>query len=180
MVQPAAIDRWAENAVKRVLPSVFQACLCGVIASRKFMEAPDDKKANWRPNDSIRDFSGELEHDFQSFHRELTRFAELAIGLKDHYAPEGEAFYRGMVRDRMKALLDEMMLTNNENSTLREFFGSKRDTLLRPMTSLRDVDQAGTIRLARKDERGSPLYPEDVRHVMALIRRGYAEEGDYE
>jgi hypothetical protein len=34
--------------------------------------------------------------------------------------------------------------------------------------------------LARKDETGAPLFPEDVRQVMALIRRGYAEEGDYE
>jgi len=180
MVQPAAIDRWAENAVRRVLPSIFQACVCGVVATRKFLDAPDDKKANWRPNDSIQDFADELERDFKSFHRELTRFAELAIGLKDHYAPEGEGFYRGMVSDRMKNLLDEMMLKGNKNSTLSEFFRGKRDTLLKPMTSLRDVDQAGTIRLARKDEGGAPMYPEDVRHVMALIRRGYAEEGDYE
>lgn len=45
-----------------------------------------------------------------------------------------------MVSERMKNLLEEMMSTGTENSMLSEFFRGKRDTLLQPMTSLRDVD----------------------------------------
>lgn len=180
MVQPAAIDRWAENAVKRALPSVLQACLCGVIAARNFLEADDDEKQRWRPNEAINDFLGAMERDFKPFAQQITTFAELAIGLRDHYAPEGEQFYRALVRSRIKDLLEEMMLRSNRDSTLKAFFEDKRDTLTKPMTSLRDVDQGGTIRLARKDDRGTYLVSEDVREIMALIRNGYAEEGDAE
>ncbi len=47
------------------------------------------------------------------------------------------------------------------------------------MTSLRDVDEAGLIRAARKVSANRPLIAEDVLTVMDLIRHGVAvsEEG---
>ena len=39
MVQPASIDRWAQKAVERVFPSVFQAYFCGVLSSSALLIA---------------------------------------------------------------------------------------------------------------------------------------------
>ncbi|HFT4729690.1 TPA: hypothetical protein ACHT13_001435, partial [Pseudomonas aeruginosa] len=62
----------------------------------------------------------------------------------------------------------------------RDYFNQFTNSLQKPMTSLRDVDQAGQIRLAKKGERGGTLDRAHVRNVMAFIRRGYAESGDNE
>lgn len=52
MVQPAAIDRWAEKAVERVYPSILQAYITGVVPSRKLIELDEDKKEH-TPNFSF-------------------------------------------------------------------------------------------------------------------------------
>lgn len=180
MVQPAAIDRWAEKAIQRVIPSLFQACLCGVIAMREFARAGDTQKQSWRPNEEIRDFLSDFQQDRKKFIDQVTDFISLAIGLKDGFAPQGEEYYQDIIRVRVRRLLDSMAEQQNQNSSLRTFFGQFTDTLSKPMTSLRDVDQAGRIRLARKDDRGHRLDAQEVHDVMALIRHGYAESGDEE
>jgi len=178
MVQPAAIDRWAEKAVQRVIPSIFQACLCGVFATRAFVRADDDKKTNWHSNEFIRDFIAQYQNDKVGFSQALTEFLELAIGLKDDYAPQGKEYYQVILRARIRQMLENMAERQNEPSSLSTFFRQFTDTLQKPMTSLRDVDQAGRIRLARRDDRGNRLKDEDVREVMALVRHGFAEAGD--
>lgn len=178
MVQPAAIDRWAEKAVQRVIPSLFQAYICGVLASREFMRADNDKKANWKSNEAIRDFISQYQADPVSFVDQLSDFLSLAIGLRDDYAPQGKDYYHAQLKTRIRQLLETMAQKQNEPSTLLTFFKQFTDTLQKPMTSLRDVDQAGHIRLARRDDRGNRLSDEDVRDVMALVRHGVAEAGE--
>ncbi len=49
----------------------------------------------------------------------------------------------------------------------------------RPMTSLRDVDEAGTIYFGHRDLNGRHgLEDGTVRRVMKFIRRGVAEGSD--
>ncbi|MUI52282.1 helicase-related protein, partial [Pseudomonas aeruginosa] len=45
MVQPAAIDRWAERAVERVFPSLLQAYLLGVVPSCELIRLPEADKS---------------------------------------------------------------------------------------------------------------------------------------
>lgn len=178
MVQPAAIDRWAEKAIQRVIPSLFQACVCGVFASREFMRAEDDNKTSWKSNEAIRDFISQYQADPVTFVNQLTEFLALAIGLRDDYAPQGREYYQAQLRTRVRQLLENMAQKQNEPSTLLTFFKQFTDTLQKPMTSLRDVDQAGHIRLARRDDRGNKLTDEDVRDIMALVRHGVADAGE--
>lgn len=180
MVQPAAIDRWAEKAVQRVIPSVFQAGLCGVAATRDFLRLEDDKKTTWKANAEIRDFLPDYQRNALQFIDQISNFVFLAIGLKDGYAPQGEDYYKAEVKKRIRRMVEEMAEQQNKNSSLRTYFEQNTDSLLKPMTSLRDVDQAGLIRLASKDVDGSKLSDEDVRDVMAFVRQGYAEAGDEE
>lgn len=180
MVQPAAIDRWAEKAVQRVIPSVFQAGICGVAAARDFLRMEDDKKATWKTNAEIRDILPDYQRNPILFIDQISNFVSLAIGLKDGYAPQGEDYYKAEVKKRIRRMVEEMAEQQNRNSSLKTYFEQNTDSLLKPMTSLRDVDQAGLIRLAAKDVDGSRLSDEDVRDVMAFVRHGYAETGDEE
>ncbi|MEJ0063299.1 MAG: helicase C-terminal domain-containing protein [Alphaproteobacteria bacterium] len=44
MIPPPAVQRWADRAIQRVLPSVFQAFLCGVVEQDLFAAATDNAK----------------------------------------------------------------------------------------------------------------------------------------
>lgn len=180
MVQPAAIDRWAEKAVQRVVPSIFQACVCGVWAARDFIRLEDESKGVWKTNSAIRDFLPDYKNNPIKFIEQVSDFVSLAIGLKDGFAPQGEDYYRVEIKKRIRNMVEEMAEQQNQNSTLKTYFNQNTDSLLKPMTSLRDVDQAGLIRLAKKDVDGAKLDDEDVRDVMAFVRHGYAEIGDEE
>lgn len=178
MVQPAAIDRWAEKAVQRVIPSIFQACVCGVWAARDFIQLEDENKQVWKTNSDIRDLLPDYNSNPIQFIDQVSDFVSLAIGLKDGFAPQGEDYYRAEIRKRIRSMVEEMTEQQNQNSSLKTYFSQNTDTLLKPMTSLRDVDQAGFIRLAKRDVDGTRMADEDVKEVMAFIRHGYAETGD--
>ncbi|MBZ0132421.1 MAG: hypothetical protein K8F53_07405 [Rhodocyclaceae bacterium] len=180
MVQPAAIDRWAEKAVHRVIPSLFQACVCGVRSAGEFIRTKDSEKYTWRPMEAIPEFISQYEDDRMSFVDGVSDFIDLAIGLTEGYAPEGKDHYEALVKARVRKMLEEMAEHQNRTSALRTFFNGFSDSLQKPMTSLRDVDQAGRIRLAAKDTKGRRLSDGDVVEVMALVRHGVAEVGDEE
>jgi hypothetical protein len=52
------------------------------------------------------------------------------------------------------------------------------DTSLRPMTSLRDVDQPGTIRESSRDAFSHRVNPGSTARVMKFIRRGSGADID--
>jgi len=179
MVQPAAIDRWADKAIARVLPSLIQAYLAGVAYVRDITLAePDKKKAvddlAWIPtvNKLYRKpaTQGPLVNGICSF-------IERAIGLDNpDFAPGGREHYQRMVRDKVHALLarwstDDLLA----EQSLKSFFDEQRSSLDRPMTSLRDVDEAGDIHFGNKDLNGRRLDSATARRVMVFIRHGVAE-----
>ena len=180
MVQPAAIDRWAEKAVSRSIPSIFQAAICGAISVGNFLRLDDDKKGNWVSLDYCSRVLAMHKADKKGFEDTITAFIELAIGLTDGFAPDGKEHYQRMVREEVRSLLDEMAQGFNKDTSLKEFFG-QQNTLRKPMTSLRDVDQAGLIRKGSRDPHGGGrLDRNDVLAIMETIRYGQAEIGDSE
>ena len=54
------------------------------------------------------------------------------------------------------------------------YFNAQTDLMLKPMTSLRDVDQGGVIQASTRDAGGKSQAPGDVLLVMDLIRHGVA------
>lgn len=46
MIAPPAVERWADRAIGRAIPSLFQNWLVGVVAQREFLKAPDTDKPN--------------------------------------------------------------------------------------------------------------------------------------
>jgi hypothetical protein len=181
MVQPAAIDRWAEKAVARVFPSLIQAYLTGVVPSRRLLELDEDKKASVPDFTFIPNITKEFKARGNSFVTEITTFIELAIGLRDGYCPEGEEHYKKMIDDTTRHLLSNWTSSPLFGSgPLDAYFKDQSDPMLKPMTSLRDVDQGGTIQMSYKDGNGKRQKAEDVLEVMDLVRHGVAEDDDDE
>src|SRR3546814_9266289 len=45
MIPAPAVQRWAERAIRRIIPSILQAYLCGVVEQEAFERAPEDAKS---------------------------------------------------------------------------------------------------------------------------------------
>lgn len=175
MVQPAAIDRWAERALERVLPSFFQSFVCGIEPTRQVLDKPEAEKHRVRPHEAISDILASYRKGEQAFLDALLGFIERAIGLDAAFAPDGAAFYSGRIDTRIRQLMTRIGEGPWQGGTLPSFFKNQTDPMWRPMTSLRDVDEAGSIRLAHRDTRGKPQDPNTVADVMSLIRHGVAD-----
>ena len=179
MVQPAAIDRWAERAIDRVFPSLFQAYMLGVVPSRDLLRLPESEKNRTPDFTSIPNVRRELSIRGDAFIDDINRFVELAVGLRGRYAPEGEEHYRRRIDHRTRSLIVDTWSSPLWGSgPMDGYFKAQTDLLLKPMTSLRDVDQGGIIQAASRDGEGHKQSPGEVRVVMDLIRHGVADNDD--
>lgn len=183
MVSPAAIDRWAVKAVERVLPSFIQAYLAGIRYVRDLCNTPPESKQDFRDLSWIPHIVREFTQSSTSRSHLVSGicgFVERAIGLDNALAPGGKEHYQEAIRART-----ELMLTGwardvlGEQRGLSDYFRSQQSAMNRPMTSLRDVDEAGTIYFAHRDLDGRRGVEDDTaRRVMKFIRRGVAEGSD--
>lgn len=175
MVQPAAIDRWAEKAVARVFPSLFQAYLAGVVSSRRLIELDDDKKGQTPDFSFIPNVRSELNKRGDAFINEINAFIELAVGLSGDFAPEGEEHYRQKIDERTRSLLNTWASPLWGSGQMKNYFDAQSDPMKKPMTSLRDVDQGGNIVMSYRDTEGHRQKPEDILRVMDVVRHGVAD-----
>lgn len=175
MVQPAAIDRWAERAVERVFPSMLQAYLLGVVPSRELISLPQAEKGRTPDFSYIPNVRKEVNARGDAFIDEVDKFIELAIGLRGGFAPEGAEHYRGLIDHKTRDLLGNTWSSAVWGSgSMEGYFKAQTDLMLKPMTSLRDVDQAGVIQASTRDAHGKPQSPAEVLLVMDLVRHGVA------
>ncbi|MGM8225055.1 DEAD/DEAH box helicase [Cellvibrio sp. ARAG 10.3] len=175
MVQPAAIDRWAERAIERVFPSLFQAYMLGVLPSQELLNLPENEKQKAPDFTVIPNVRRELSARGNAFIEEINRFIELAVGLRGGFAPEGENYYRRRIDQRTRRLIVDTWSSPLWGSgTMDGYFKSQTDLLLKPMTSLRDVDQGGIIQVSSRDAEGRKQLSGEVQGVMDLIRHGVA------
>lgn len=179
MVSPAAIDRWAERAVERVYPSLFQAFLTGVVPTRKVIDLDETEKHHAVSYSFIPDIRREYRDRGGAFINEINDFVELAIGLKDGFAPEGAEHYRQMIDDKTRWFLDTWASSKMwGDGPLRDYFDGQADPMKKPMTSLRDVDQAGLIHMSFRDPFGHKQSGADILQVMDIVRNGVADNSD--
>lgn len=176
MVQPAAIDRWAERALERVFPSLFQAYLLGVVPSRELLRLPEDEKNKTPDFSFIPNVRREFSDRRDAFIDEVDRFIELAMGLRGQFAPEGTEHYRQRVEQQTRSLIvDDWSSPVWGSGTMDGYFKAQTDPMFRPMTSLRDVDQGGIIQASYRDAEGHKQSPGEVQVVMDLLRHGVAD-----
>lgn len=180
MVKPAAIDRWAEKAIERVVPSFFQCWLCGVRTILEFIDREENEKHHVRACIMVGQIAS---MDRQRLQEQAVDFIANAIGLYTRFSPkDSRSFYIDLINKRVRDLLDDIYSPANAALNLRDFFKEinrgNTKTLTQPMTSLRDVDQPAQLH-PRKST--SQLREEEFNELMRFLLRGAgATTDDYQ
>ncbi len=176
MIMPAAVDRWAEKALVRVMPSFFQEYVCGINAMERLCAADDDKKRYtqiYAMAADVRDFLAAPANL-----KAIETFMERALGLECSPSPEGKNYYRSLLKSQLAHYQQDLGVDRLVNATpLGQFFAA-RNSLLRPMTSLRDVDQPGVIHESGIDASSKVVKEGMTARVMTFIRRGSGADID--
>ncbi|MGA3982432.1 DEAD/DEAH box helicase [Ralstonia nicotianae] len=176
MILPAAVDRWAEKALVRVMPSFFQEYVCGMNAIERLCAADDDKKRNsptFAMAPDVRDFL-----DVPANMKATEAFMEKALGLSFSPSPEGKSYYRSLLKEQLTHYQQDFGVDRLVNATHLVKFFAARNSLLRPMTSLRDVDQPGLIHESGVDASFKPVRDGMTARAMFFIRRGSGADID--
>jgi hypothetical protein len=178
MIPPPAVQRWADRAIRRIMPSILQAYLCAIVEQEAFASAPEKARARaFTSAASIKAWADRYPGEgYPSAVRALANFALQAVGIDGRGdngigATTHAEHYSRFIEDRMRELL-ERFTHRSDPSQLSNFWTSiqTRD-VRRPMTSLRDVDAGGVILGATRDPyRGRGVHLETVRQVMRIIR----------
>ena len=176
MILPAAVDRWAEKALVRVMPSFFQEYVCGMNAIETLCAADDDNKHNapaylWSTD--VRDF---LSNPVNM--KAVETFMAKALGLGFSPSPEGKAYYMALLKEQLNRYQQDLNVDRLVNATRLTKFFEVRDSLLRPMTSLRDVDQPGIIHESKFDAASKMVKDDVTARAMLFIRRGSGADID--
>lgn len=176
MILPAAVDRWAESALVRVMPSFFQEYVCGINAIERLCAADDDKKRNsptYAMAPEVRDFLAVPDNM-----KATEVFMEKALGLAFSPSPEGKNYYRSLLKSQLTHYQQDLNVDRLVNATHLVKFFAARNSLLRPMTSLRDVDQPGLIRESGIDASSKLVKDGMTARAMTFIRRGSGADID--
>ena len=178
MIRPAAVNRWAENALKRALPSLFQAYLIGVEETLRLLAKDDNQKSRVRNLERTNEILAMInEQGTVGFKDALSSFIFDAIGLNhEKFSPPAKEQFKNIVSNELseKYLDNFANLVDGGVEGLQTYFKEideryPRQKLL-PMTSLRDVDPVGNINY-RKVLKNYPNQ-EHVRELMNIIRKG--------
>lgn len=176
MILPAAVDRWAEKALVRVMPSFFQEYVCGMNAIERLCLTDDDQKRNsptYSMAPDVRDFLA-----VPANMKTTEAFMEKALGLLFSPSPEGKNYYRSLLKGQLTHYQQDLNVDHLVNGTrLLQFFAA-RNSLLRPMTSLRDVDQPGLIHESGVDASYKRVADGATARAMTFIRRGSGADID--
>ena len=179
MIPPPAVQRWADRAIRRVMPSVLQAFLCAVVEQELFARLPDNEKQNaqtFTTAAAIRAWAVRHPGGETAAIRAVRDFAFDAIGV-DGRGPDAigatahSEHYQRFVEDRIREVVQKFS-ERSDASQLSNFWQmNEAPSFRKPMTSLRDVDAGGTILGATRDPyRRRNVHLETVRHVMRVIR----------
>ena len=173
MIAPPAIERWADRAIDRTIPSLVQMWLAGVRHQERFAAAAEGQKAQITLPTTVEQVDRLLRApaDFN----DCVSFVSGAIGIGAATgAPTNPDYYADLVR-AATARIQAVIASGDFTGRLGDFWSNPLTGLHRPMTSLRDVDAAGRIRASDRTQRNQFVAWEDVGDAMAMVRnRGIA------
>jgi hypothetical protein len=188
MIAPPSVERWADRAIERTVPSLLQTWLAGVHFQERFADAANDRKGSVLTPDTVERvetiFSepGALD-DCVAFVRE-------AVGV-DVPATLGGPSYPGHYRDLLLREVERISNTitgRDFSGHLSDFWNNALINIKRPMTSLRDVDEAGRIVASGTTHDNRSVTSDVIADAMAFLRnrgagrarRGAGSETDAE
>jgi len=172
MIDAAPVERWAENAINRTLASFFQLKVCGVdyIRNMHAAKTPADKAAHAEP-DNVGEIGDRSRSNHINLLNDLRKFVTDGIGLYHTTSPINKTFYEQRILDLFDRATTAMEQSNWRTEILDTFFRQPGCALSRPMTSLRDVNEAGYIEggLGSGSDRSKRS---DLGRVMSALMRG--------
>lgn len=173
MIAPPAVERWAENAVRRAMASFVQAWAM-MREARDFLKLDDARKAEVAQMDQVSRFGALAKKGYVALRDEIGDFMLRSSGFAgrgpaklgaphyaDHYSRLVDAEVDTFLRD-----ISERGIT----SQLRDYW-TEFPTFKPPMTSLRDVDEAGYIVAAGRDPLATGNSANVDKQQLALVMR---------
>jgi hypothetical protein len=175
MIAPPAVERWADRAIDRTIPSLVQMWLAGVRHQERFLAAAPEQKAQVALPTTVEQVE-RLLRDPRAFD-DCVAFVVEAVGIGAATgAPTNPIYYTDLVR-AAAARIQAVIASGDFTGRLGEFWSNPLSGLQRPMTSLRDVDAAGRIRASQRTQRNQPLSWDEVGEAMAMVRnRGVSRD----
>lgn len=157
MIAPPAVERWAEDALARTLAS-FIVCWSIIEEFKCFKELSDTAKDKIRAMDTTTGINSICVSDPTLLELWWQHVAP-GIGLEGHPishkgAPDYRDHYVKEVRKHLHGFAKEVVAAFMTTASLTTMFANTT-TIQTPMTSLRDVDEAGLIIPVRKDSGGT-------------------------
>jgi len=189
MIAPPAVERWAENAVRRVLASFLQTWTM-LKEAEQFVRLEDAAKPNVVLADMVSRLRAQAVADMVAFQDDVGTFILKSAGYRGRGPgelgrPHYRDHYRGLVDNSIQRFAQDMTRQNTAAS-LRDYWDGQTAVFQKPMTSLRDVDEAGYIVASGYDpfatERSMRVNRQDLAIVMRAIRsqKGDAAETDHD
>jgi hypothetical protein len=145
-------------------------------AIERLCAADDDKKRNsptFAMAPDVRDFLA-----VPANMKTTEAFMEEALGLSFSPSPEGKNYYRSLLKGQLTHYQQDLGVDRLVNGTRLVQFFAARNSLLRPMTSLRDVDQPGLIHESGADASYKRVTDGMTARAMTFIRRGSGADID--
>jgi len=176
MILPASIDRWAEKALVRVMPSFFQQFVCGVQVVGAVCTAEEERKSRVRNNGWAEEVKAYLSDTVNL--QAVQNFMEKALGFEFDPPPEGLAYYKALLKEKINEYQQDLAEPDLVVGTKLVKFFEMRDRLNRPMTSLRDVDLPGLIYESKRDAGSRRVSDGATARVMQFIRKGSGADID--
>ncbi len=183
MIAAPAIDRYADQAIARTFPSLFMAYIGGVRPMELFLKIRDKAKLR---QESIT-YCGEAyriyEDQGERFMKPIRDFMEKAIGLSGPSVPKEPIHYQQMIKTWLSHMFeDEWTSSGVQGRSIEDFLKNNDRMMMRPMTSLRDVDEPGRIVPSPTRARGRARKKSELDALMAkvmkLVRGGRAEPSE--
>jgi len=172
MIDAAPVERWAENAINRTLASFLQLKLCGVdyIAKMNGARSAAEKAALAEP-DNVGEIGTRSRNDHINLLHDLRQFVVDGVGLYHATSPINKAFYVARIEQLFDSATTAMEQSNWRTETLETFFRQPACPLSKPMTSLRDVNEAGMLE-GGYGSGSDRINRSDLRRVMSALMRG--------
>lgn len=181
MIAPPAVERWVDRALERTIASLVQTWLAGIHYQRTFVAAPEGAKSSARFPGTVEAVDAVFKGATgQASFAACVNFVQTAIGIGAATSGPGNSadYYRDLVRRGVGEMRAEIG-SNNFTGSLREFWENDQNPLRRhrPMTSLRDVDEAGTIHGSGLTIKNKRISGSDLAAAMAFLRNRGVSRG---
>lgn len=172
MIDAAPVERWAENAINRTLASFLQLKLCGVDYITNMSAAPNSSdKAELAEPDNVGEIGARSRNDHINLLNDLRQFVVDGVGLYHATSPINKDFYVKRIEQLFDNATQAMEQSNWRTETLETFFRQPACPLTKPMTSLRDVDEAGLLE-GGYGSGSDRINRSDLGRVMSALMRG--------